>query len=145
MAINALLKNRGTCFPELSILYLEVDGDCVSRWICISGEKRLTENVSLLHFQCFDIFPGEMLNFSFLVGEVEAKQFRDGALGLILSPSDTSPEFQQGYHMLLFSDVMHHGSTGLMHQSKEDHAFKAGMSGNKVQSINSRRKHKQLN
>jgi len=132
MAINVLLKNRGTCFPELSILYLEVDGECVSRWICISGEKRLTENVALLRFQCFNIFPGEMLNFSFLVGEVEAKQFRGGALRLILNASDTSHEFLHGYHVPLFSDAVHHGSTALMHQSKEDHEFKVGMSGNKV-------------
>lgn len=115
----------------------------MSRWICISREKRLAENVALLHFQCFNIFPGEMLNFSFLVGEVEAKQVRDGALGLILSPSETSHEFQHGYHVLPFSDVMHHGSTGLMQQSKEDHEFKAGMSGNKLQSVNSRREHSQ--
>lgn len=47
--------------------------------------------------------------------------------------------------MLLFSDVMHRGSTGLMHLFKEDHEFKAGMSGNKVQSIDSRRKHSQTN
>lgn len=47
-------------------------------------EKRLTENRSLLLFQYIS-----KMNFSFLVGEVEAKPFRDGAFGLIVSPSDT--------------------------------------------------------
>lgn len=86
-----------------------------------------------------------VLGFSFLAGEDEVKPYKDVALGLILSPLDTSPEFHHGYHVLLFSGVMHHGSTGLMHQSEEDEEFKAGMTESEVLSISSRRKLEQLN
>lgn len=84
-----------------------------------------------------------VLGFSFLAGEGEVKPFRDVALGL--SPLDTPPEFHHGFHVLLFADIMHHGSTGLRHQSEEDQEFRAGVTGSKVLSVSSGRKLKQLN
>lgn len=103
--------------------------------------KKAERKCGFAPFSVFQHFSRENAEFFIFGWGSWSKTIRDGALGMILSPSGISHEFQHGYHVLLFSDVMHHGSTGLMDPFKEDHEFKAGTSGNKVQSIDSRRKH----
>lgn len=103
--------------------------------------KKAVQKCGFAPFSMFQHFSRGNFAFFILIGEAEAKLFRDGALGLTLSPSGILHAFST--YVLLCS--LYRGSTGLMHQSKEDHEFKAGMCDNKVQNINSRRKHKKLN
>lgn len=93
-------------------------------------------------FSCFNIFFwGECCISHFCLGKLKQTSIEKGFLDWCWV-HQTPHEFQHGHPVLC---SLYHGSTGLMHQLKENHEFKAGMRGNKVQNIKSRRKHKKSN